>query len=62
MNEQKAREILGSAINGPQQKKEGLSNLGWYLHWEPGKSSATLDGDYTAEELKAIAWWMENNG
>jgi hypothetical protein len=58
MTEQRAREILGEAI----QPNGRLYNLSWYLDWsertEPDK--ATLDGEFTADQLEAIAWWMRN--
>ena len=56
MDEAKAREILGDAIN----PDGGLYNLGWYLGWPPGNADATLDGSFTADDLDAIAWWMRN--
>lgn len=56
MNEAKARELLFGSI-GPDDR---LMNVGWYLSWAPGKEKATLDGDFTADELDAIAWWMRN--
>lgn len=40
----------------------GLYNLGWYLGWNPHRPEAVLDGDFTADELEAIAWWMRNHG
>lgn len=62
MYEGLARKILGSAI----AEDNGLNSLGWYLAWGPtwgprwGRLSATLDGEFTADELEAIAWWMRN--
>ena len=40
----------------------GLHSLGWYLSWKPKEDSATLDGEFTAEELEAIVWWMRHYG
>lgn len=57
MDEKTARNLLGDAIH-----PEGLYNLGWYLGWERGADYATLDGQFTAEDLEAIAWWMKNGG
>jgi hypothetical protein len=37
----------------------GLFSLGWYLGWVPGDEKATLDGEFTAAELRAIADHME---
>lgn len=59
MDESKAREILGDWI-----KADGhLYGLGAYLSWHSlSANRATLDGDFTADELEAIAWWMKNKG
>ena len=55
MNEIEARKILGDAIT-----KDGLHNLGPYIDYTKGESSAVLDGEFSLKELKAIAWWMKN--
>lgn len=55
MNEERAREILGTRI-----QEDGLYDAGWYLGWTNTKKFATLDGEFSAEELEAIAWWMQN--
>ena len=56
MSEEKARQILGRAID----KYEGLSSPSSHLEWEIGKSFVSIDGYFTADELEAIAWWMRN--
>ena len=56
MNEQKAREILGDAIDA----NNNLDSLGWYLAWGTDYDEATLDGKFSSEQLLAIAWWMDN--
>jgi hypothetical protein len=38
---------------------ENLYSLGWYLSWHEGDELATLDGDFTAQELQAIAVYMQ---
>lgn len=38
----------------------GLYDLGWYLGWTPHERAATLDGRFTAAELRAIADHMED--
>lgn len=38
-----------------------LYDLGWYLSWERGDKHAVLDGDFTADELEAIAKHMKEN-
>ncbi len=54
MNEKLAKEILCNNIG-----KNG-EIYGIYFSWRVGDKEACLDGDFTAEELKAIAWWMKN--
>jgi hypothetical protein len=56
MNKEKAQEILGGWI----QEDGRLYSVGAYLAWRAGDDCATLDGDFTADELEAIAWWMRN--
>ena len=58
MNNEQASEILSGEI----QEDGGLYSLGWYLAWTVGYEGATLDGEFTADELEAIAWWMKNKG
>jgi len=58
MNEQRAKEILSQRNAIPDEG--GLWNLGWYLEWNSGDKEAVLDGEFEAEELEAIAWWMRN--
>lgn len=66
MNEQRARDILGKndgSFNPPfgAIKADGsLDDIGRYLSWSPGDDGVSLDGDFTAEELEAVAWWMRN--
>lgn len=42
-------------------KEGGLSNIEWYLNWHPTDSYATLDGRFTAAQLRDIANHMEVN-
>ena len=56
MNEGKARKILDDDI----QKDGGLYSLGWYLSWSPDRDIACLDGEFSTDDLEAIAWWMRN--
>jgi len=53
MTEDEAREILEGAIT-----ENGLYNVGWYLGWDNSRDHATLDGEFSAEDLEAIAFWM----
>ena len=58
MDEKTANLIL---LDEVKQDDGGLYSLGWYLNWNIGDKTARLDGPFTAKELKAIAWWMENH-
>lgn len=57
MNDEKAKEILGDAI----EKDGGLFSSGHYMAYEPGDDVITLDCQFTFEELEAIAYWMRKN-
>ena len=55
MTEDEARELLSDSI----QTDGSLDNLSLYLYYMPGEGlTATLDGDFTADDLEAIACWM----
>lgn len=41
--------------------KGGLYDVGWYLRWITPDKQATLDGYFTADELRAIADYMDAN-
>lgn len=69
MNEARAREILGDRIIGKRQLLSvGYNNLNWLprhpkprgLIDGPEILPAYLNGQFTADELEAIAWWMRN--
>ena len=57
MDEARARRVLGTAV-----KERGLFDSGWYLSYGFGREDACLDGDFTAEQLEAIAWFMRHFG
>ena len=40
----------------------GLLSMSWYLRWYPWAKEATLDGEFTAAELRAIADHMDKHG
>jgi hypothetical protein len=46
---------MGVLNEGVIQPDGGLYDLGWYLAWTPGDKRARLDGEFTAQELRAIA-------
>lgn len=58
MNEDRARLILGRAI----QNSGRLDDGGWYLAWNIEDKEAHLDGYFTPEDLEAIAFWMRLKG
>lgn len=47
-----ARQHLAGSIDSRDGR---LFSLGWYLSWFPGDEYACLDGDFTADDLEAIA-------
>lgn len=49
MDESRAREILTNSMI------KGIEDRAY-------KEYVTLDNDFTADELEAIAWWMRNKG
>lgn len=57
MTREQAIAILGTDV----QANGCLYCLGRYLAWAPGDAEATLDAQFTADELEAIAWWMRNS-
>lgn len=68
MDEELAREILGDMCDvlgnraDPTIKADGgLYSLSAYLSWDIGDRQAIIDGEFTADELEAIAWWMRNH-
>ncbi len=55
MEYEEAKKRLSAYIT----KDGGLFDLGWYLAWDHGRGEATLDGSFTAEDLMAIAVYMQ---
>jgi hypothetical protein len=64
MDEARAREILGSTIelDDSLMDNDGIGYVAWplYENCQMKKTEACLDGDFTADQLEAIAWWMRN--
>ena len=52
-----ARKELGDDI----AEDNGLYNGMNYLAWNPNRSFATLDGNFDADTLEAIAIWMREH-
>ena len=55
MTETQARKILGAAI----EINDGLYDP-QDMAWNAGDEKITLDGEFSADKLEAIAWWMKN--
>ena len=59
MNEQRAKEILGRAVTS----NGGLQGYDMdHVCYINGGVCVDLDGDFTAEYLEAVVWWMRNVG
>lgn len=59
MDEARAREILGASVNGDDGLGPSIDHL---VKWFKGNVTAWIVGDFTPEQLRAVAWWMENKG
>ena len=59
MNREKAIEILDfPRVERNILIKRGIQSFNWY----PTDRKAQLSGYFTPEQLKALAWWMEEYG
>lgn len=58
MTDERAKELLADDI---QDGGGLLSRHGPYLYWSLNNDTATLDGEFTAEDLEAIAHWMRTH-
>jgi len=58
MDEQRARKVLGTAI-----KSSGALACvtGDYFSWMVHSDRAHLSGEFSAEQLLAMAWWMSHH-
>lgn len=59
MDIEEANRILKDKI---RRKDNSLYCVNPYLSWSPDDDVAIIDGEFTADELEAIACWMQNNG
>lgn len=57
MTEERAREIWKDEI----QPDGGIYCLGHYIAWTPGEQKATLDCEFSADELEALVWFMRHS-
>ena len=63
MDDSKARELLSYAIDDLDPRENKLYCCGAYLCWPAAGSDykeVELDGNFTADDLEALAWWMRN--
>jgi len=56
MNISQVKEMLKSEIT----PDGNLSSAGWYLYYCKADKRATLDGEFTADQLEAVAVYMRN--
>jgi hypothetical protein len=56
MTREQALDILGDTL----KQDGGLYCLGHYMAWTPGDDTATLDSQFTADELEAIVVIMRS--
>lgn len=49
----------GYTVAGAVCPDGSLFDTGWYLFWMPGNDEATLDGYFTARQLREIADHMD---
>lgn len=66
MTEEQARGLLGDFIvETPRHHGLPVNSLDCdgmpYLLWAPHSESATLDGEFTADQLEAISRWMRHH-
>ena len=58
--EEEARAALDGDYINPDDSI-GSTAWNWNLaSWIQGEKSIALDGDFTPDELEALAWWMRN--
>lgn len=57
--DKEARQFFDPEVDEAKTPDGGLDSLGWYLSFEPGDETATLDGRFSANHLRAIATHME---
>jgi len=55
-------ELANSALRDEIDEHGNLYALRWYLSWKKGDRHAVLNGKFSAKDLEAIAWWMQNKG
>lgn len=58
MDEAKARKILAEHIQPDNSLEGGICFVSWPHHGD--SRTICLDGDFDAEDLDALAWWMRH--
>jgi len=59
MTEQRAREVLRLHVQHNDSLLGDVEFVDWPAYGDDPEH-ARLDGEFTAEQLEAIAWWMRN--
>lgn len=54
-------EEAGIYLADAVQPDGNLYQLGWYLQYDAGLDTATLDGEFSADDLEAIAAYMRGS-
>lgn len=49
---------VDAEVNG--NLSSGTDHSAPWVSWVAGDGKVTLDGDFSIDELRAIAWWMKN--
>jgi hypothetical protein len=62
MTLKRAKEILGSSILEDGSLRCSQEGVHEYMDFKPGQEEITLDGDFTAEQIDAIATYMRKAG
>ena len=58
MNEERAKKILSKFISdGNILTGETFLD---HMLWFPWENTAGIEGEFTLEEIEALAWWMRN--
>ncbi len=50
---------MNERVESCVQEDNSLLDMGWYLSWDVDENTACLVGDFTVEELRAIADHMD---
>jgi hypothetical protein len=59
MNEERAKKILSKFIDHGNILHYG-NKYEDHIFWYPGDDRVDIEGEFTLEEIEALAWWMRN--